>query len=404
MKKRKKKLLFVIDSLIIAGAEKSLINLLSAFDYSKYQIDLMLLSHTGGFFTQLPQNIKVLKNNEDWNIFCSPLFKSVKCFLTRGEISLAYNRIMFAIKARLAGNKQKRIQRLWKYMSPSLTENRKKYDAAIAYMEKFPVYTVVEKVNAAIKIGWIHIDYKSYGLDKKFDYPYLSKLDHIVTVSEQCSIVLKDVFPTLNDKILVIENIIYPELINKMAEETCELSNMKKKVIITIGRLTYQKGIDMAIEAAKMLIDSGYDFNWYVLGEGEEYHKLKSMIVRYGLENNFFLLGIRSNPYPYIRNCDIYVQPSRFEGKSIAIEEVKMICCPIVVTRYPTVNNQLIDNFNCVMTDINPEGIYTGIKQLIDNPEKREKIQDNLKQQNTKNISEIDKIYDLISSFKQGVS
>ena len=87
---------------------------------------------------------------------------------------------------------------------------------------------------------------------------------------------------------------------------------------------------DIAIKAAAILVKKGYTIKWYVLGEGEERNTLEQSIKEHNLIANFILLGIKENPYPYINNATIYVQPSRFEGKSLAIDEAKILHKPIL--------------------------------------------------------------------------
>jgi glycosyltransferase involved in cell wall biosynthesis len=177
-----------------------------------------------------------------------------------------------------------------------------------------------------------------------------------------------------------------------MASE--DISTNKEKInIVSVGRLNYQKGFDIAIEACKQLKKDGYDFVWNILGEGEERGKLEKMIKEYHLEDMFILGGIKENPYPYIKQADIYVQPSRFEGKSIAIDEAKILNKPILVTNFSTAKDQINDQINGLIVDMNPECIYNGIKQLIDSDELRRKLSQNLSNEELGTEKEIEKLY-----------
>lgn len=395
----KKNLLFVMPSLCAGGGEKSLVNLLSQIDYDLYNVDLFLLNHDGIFMDFVPKEVRVLSLPDVYHVFTLPLFQSIMKLFFKGNISLAYNRAMFAINNRRAKNTAIREQYSWKYFSKSLHQIERKYDAAIGFLEKTSTYFCVDKVKASKKIGWVHIDYDKLGMDPIFDASYFKELDSIVTVSEECANILKDRFPGEKNKVDVIYNIVSPTMINKMANQASTNVYDKKGddiIILSIGRLHYQKGFEMAIAACRKLIDKGYNVQWNVIGEGDEREKLTNLIKENHLENHFKLLGLKSNPYPYIKQADIYVQTSRFEGKSIAIDEAKILNKPIVVTNFSTAKDQINDGIDGLIVEMNPDEVVEGIERLINDSSLKRKLINNLSQLKLGTEEEIEKLYKLL--------
>ena len=395
---KKKNLLFVIPSLTAAGGEKSLVNLLSQIDYNLYNVDLFLLKHDGMFMEFVPKEVQILSLPETYHLFALPLFKSIKQLILKREMTLAYNRVMFAIRNRNARNISIREQYNWKYFSKSLDKLPKTYDVAIGFLEKTSTYFCVDKVNALKKIGWVHIDYDKLGMDPNFDIAYFKELNHIVTVSEECANTLKNRFPSQKNKVRVIYNIVSPTMINKMANQNnIDVYDRKRNeiVLLSIGRLHYQKNFELAIESCKKLIDRGYNVKWNIIGEGEEREKLTNLIKENKLEGTFHLLGLKSNPYPYIKQADIYIQTSRFEGKSIAIDEAKILNKPIIVTNFSTAKDQINDGIDGLIVDMDADAVANGVEKLIKDISLREQLEYNLSQLKLGTEGEIKKLYEI---------
>lgn len=348
----KKKLLFVIPSMEAGGGEKSLVTLLNTIDLQKYEIDLILLNPTGIFLKLVPPEINLVALNAPYKIFTQSILKASLQLLQAGKFSLVFARIRYTLKNALLKNKAVAEQQAWSDLKKAIPQQTKVYDTAIGFLEKSSVYFVVDCVTAANKIGFIHNDYNQLDLDKKFDLPYFEKLTTIATVSEQCKTVLASCFPSQKQKVKVIYNLVSATLINKMAQDKITFDS-SKPMLLSVGRLHPQKGFDLAIQAAKLLVDKGLLFNWYVIGEGAERPALEKMILQNNLQDHFHLLGIKENPYPYLKAATLYVQPSRYEGKSIAIDEAMVLNKPIVVTNFTTAKDQiehLKNGFICEMT------------------------------------------------------
>lgn len=394
----KKNLLFIIPSLSAGGGEKSLVNLLFQIDYDLYNVDLFLFNKSGVFLNSLPQEVNLLGAPHNYQTFTTGLKNSIKSFLGKGQLPLAYSRIMFTIMNRVIKNTAVSEQYTWKYQNRSLDILDKEYDAAIGYLEKSSIYFVVDKVKSKRKIGWIHTNYSNSGMDHHFDAPYFKKLDHIVTVSEECAKSLKENFQHLTNKIRVIYNIVSPRNIYVLSNrEMPDLFDSRFINIITVARLSNEKGIDIAIKSCKKLMEKGYKVRWYVIGDGNEREKLENMIVSTGLKDNFFLMGIKENPYPYIKNADIYVQPSRYEGKSIAIDEAKILHKPIVITNYDTAMDQIKHGVNGIVVARSEDGVSEGVEAIINDTSLKETLISSLRKEKLGTEEEIHKLYEIFN-------
>jgi glycosyltransferase involved in cell wall biosynthesis len=259
---------------------------------------------------------------------------------------------------------------------------------------------LVDKVKAKKKIGWIHTNYSSSGLDPKFDENYFSKLNYLVTVSPECKQSLMDNFPKLEPKIKVIHNIVSAKTVQELANETLEDFSFSpnENSIVTVARLSHEKGIDIALNACKEIVQTNPNVKWYVIGEGNERSQLEQFIEQNQLENNFILLGLRANPYPYMKQATIYVQPSRYEGKSIAIDEAKILTKPIVVTGFETAKDQINHLQNGIISGTNAQELAADILKVLND----ENLQNNLSLHLTNEVhdnsnEEITKFYKLLN-------
>lgn len=395
----KKKLLFVMPSLAAGGGEKSLVTMLSHIDFDRYEVDLFLFNREGIFLDALPEEVKLLDPQSLYDAFTQPLFRSVKTLWASGHIGLAYSRLRYTLRNKYRSGSSVTEQRSWKYMAHALETLEERYDVAIGFLEKSSTYFCVDKVKADKRIGWIHNDYDKLEMDPRFDRPYFGKLDHIVTVSEECEDVLKRRFTEYGGKISTIYNIVSPTIINRLGEQQAgDVYGRQagETILLTIGRLHAQKGLPLAIEACAKLAASGYNIRWFIIGEGEEREALQELIRKHGMEERFILLGLRANPYPYTRQCDIYVQPSRFEGKSIAIDEAKIMHKPIVVTNFSTAKDQIHDGVNGLIAAMDSEGVATAIARLIDEPELARRLAKTLSEEKLGTEEEIHKLYELV--------
>lgn len=383
----------------IGGVERSLVNMLDNFDYKNYRVDLMLYRHQGEFLDMIPEEVNLLEEKEGYNSFGEPLDKVIK----DGKYALASARI----KAKLMATSTKLIKKVDeigyyqdqlanKYSNKYLQNLEKEYDVAISYV--WPHDMVAYKVNAKKKIAWIHTDYSTIYVDRKVDLELWNKFDYIVSISQECTDVFVKMYPSLKEKIILVENIRAPKFINKMANEECEdMVDSDDIKLLTVGRLCYPKAIDNAIKAMKVLRDKSINnVKWYVIGYGPDEAMLKELIKENKLEDRFFLLGKKTNPYPYMKKCDIYIQPSRYEGKAVTVLEAQMLGKPVLITNYPTAKSQLKHNVDGYITDLSVNGIAKGIEKLINDVNLRRKLERNTKEFDYSNVEELEKLYEII--------
>ncbi|KPL57778.1 glycosyltransferase [Rossellomorea vietnamensis] len=393
----KKNILFIMNNLNCGGAEKALISLLESIDYNEYDVDLFLFKHEGIFLERIPSRVCLLEEPKEYRFFDMSFKQAIIDSLKKGKFDVAILRVLAGYVFKKEKNGVLCEQKVWKYISKSLSRINKKYEAAVGYLEKSPIYFCIDKVDAKRKIGFIHNDYNKLGMDSTIDNKYFKKLDKIITVSQECATVLRKEFEIYSNKIEVMHNIISPNIIKKMSYLHSGIMQGGIK-IVSVGRLTQQKGFELAIDACKTLVEEGYDIKWYVIGDGNERRKIENLIEKHNLQERFILLGIKDNPYPYIRESDIYVQPSRFEGKSIAIDEAKILNKPIIVTNFSTAKDQINHEENGLIVGMNGPSIVAGIKRLCNDESLRSRLIHNLSQADLGTESEILKLYEFIEA------
>ncbi len=389
-------LLFVMPSMDAGGGEKSLVNLLQAIDYSRFNVDLLLLHKQGFFLQMIPAGVSVIEPGGDFQIFKRGLMSSVLSFLKKFKFGKAWSRYAFFQINRKPSNKSAAEQESWRHVSQTIPHLEKSYDVAIGFLEKSSIYYIIEKVSAVKKIGWIHTNYTNSGMKREFDLPYFAKLDHLVAVSAECGAGLTSIFPEFKSKVSVIHNIISGKTIRQLAEEPPAEEIMSSNLIVSVGRLSREKGFDLAIDAASELKKREIHFRWIVIGDGPERESLKAKIEQLNLGNCFSLIGLRANPFAYVSRATVYVQPSRYEGKSIAIDEAKILRKAIVATDYPTVSDQINDGVNGIVAEISGSGIAAAVERLLSDDILRGKIVKNLEDENCATESEIERLYNLI--------
>lgn len=390
-----KSILFVMPSLGSGGAEKSLVNLLSLLDYEKYKVDLLLLKPEGLFLGQIPQEVNVL-----------PIARSLQyaykinigVFKTFSNMKLGALRTVSTVVCKLNYKENARQQRWVKYYKKYLPALKGKYDIAIGFLEGDASYYVIDKVNAQKKILWIHNDFNEIkkNEDAVIYESYFRKADTVVSISNKCVDILKQNYPHLQDKFINLPNITSSLLLKKLSEEYDVPEMTKHKFnILSIGRLTRQKGFELAIDALNVLKEEYSDIHWWIIGAGELDNQLKKQVKENALEKYVTFLGLKANPYPYIRSCDLLVQPSRWEGKSVVLDETKILARPILATNYSTVRDQLNDKKEGLIVDMNFKAIADGIIRLRENPQLYNSIQSYLEKHEYGNEKEILQYYKL---------
>lgn len=345
---KKLKLAFFIDDLGCGGAEKSLVTLLS-YIHPYYDISVYVVRRGGVLEKELPSSVKLLQIP----IPKLPLISRLK-------------KVLY-VKAKylLFREKINPVEAYWKYYGKYISNMDNAFDVAIAYQQGFPTYYVLERVRAQKKICWINADISALRYDPEFNAKVYEGYDSIVAVSEKLREMLLNDYQIMKGKLHVVNDIVPASLISKSAKEFIAGLDTPKLTLTTVGRLVPVKGYDLAISAAAILRDKGYDFKWYFVGDGVLRPQIEDKIHKLGLNDYIILTGSLSNPYPYIANADIYVQPSISEGFGIALSEAKILCRPIVSTDFEVVYNLIRDNENGLICRKNAMALAQAIERLI---------------------------------------
>lgn len=333
----KKKVLFIMESLGIGGAEKSLLTILNLLDYERYEVDLFLFSHTGDFINMIPKEVNLLEESENYKIFKQSRKLAPFRFLGKMKFKNFYHSSLYLVKCAICKLTGRKLYTGWKHVSNFFENIQKEYDTSVAFLERKTIYFNVDKVKSKNKIGFIHNDYSIYPYEDKLDRVYFKEYNHIATVSDHCKDVLMKIFPEYKEKFLVIKNMVSEQMIKKLAQEKIDgfVADDNVNNIVSVGRLVKQKGFDRAIEISKELVKRNIDFKWYIVGEGEERANLTNIINSNNLNEKIILVGADTNPYRWMNIADIYVQPSRFEGYGITVAEAMALGKKIIASNIP---------------------------------------------------------------------
>lgn len=375
-----KKILFVIPTMRMGGAEQSLVSLLNAIESKKYDIDLLLFEKNGELIDRLPNNINIIEADTLTRAMTLEFRHYFKDLIKEKYFLSAIMRIVMLINSKLEDLTGKKIFFNWNIAKRVVKKLSGQYDVAVGYLEGITNAYIIDKVDAKRKIGWIHTDFRKSSRHFKAEGSYYKKLDQIVIISEECRKHFIDYYPDVKGKTIVVENITDRNAVfSKSKEEVDEKFLNALPIITTVGRLERVKGIDLAIEAASILRNRNINFSWHVFGDGFLKDELQRRINDLKLQEYFSLDGITQNPYKYMRCSDIIVQPSRNEGKSMVLDEAKFLAKPIVVTNYPSAEDQIVNNITGIIVEITPTAIADGIEMLLKDQLLREKLSENCK-------------------------
>jgi len=373
-----KKILFVINTLGRAGAEKALTELLKRLNDNKYEVYLYVIMGQGELIHDIPSHVRVLNSRyDDSSVLtaagrhqmakkvCGAFFRNGSLFKKTGL--LIKNMIVMAKNRRFSADKL-----LWRILSEGAQRFDISFDLAVAWLEGASAYYVAEYVKAGKKVVFIHIDYESAGYTRELDQGCYEDYDKIYTVSEEVRSHFLAFYPEYEGKTDVFHNIINKEEILRKAGEGGGFADGYEGFrILSVGRLTWQKAYDVAIEAMKILKDKECQIRWYVLGEGDQRKKLEKKIKKLDLQDDFRLLGAVDNPYPYYVQTDLYVQAGRYEGKSIAIQEAQVLGCAVIASDRSGNREQIVDGEDGMLCELSPEAVAESVEKLYRDEEKR---------------------------------
>lgn len=390
MEKKKDILVVFTGPMELGGIERSLLGLLDSIDYNEYNVDLFLYAHHGPLMYLINENVNVLPEEKE----LAYLRESFGTKLKNRAYYSAYMRCKEAVISKFTHINH---DEMWaEIMRKKVKPIKKHYDLALGFFRPFDL--IDEKIYADIKVGWIHTDYSSAREDLELLRKDYAKMDYIVGVSDQTVRTFIELFPEFESKVIISENIISESFMKSEADKLDVSNEMKDNCVklLSIGRFCEAKNFDNVPEIASIIKSKGVDFKWYIIGYGADENLIKSKIAQYNMEDTVIILGKRENPYPYIKACDIYVQPSRYEGKCVAVREAQILNKPVIITNYASSKSQLQDGFDGVIVPMDNQGCANGIVKVIYDKDLQNQLIEKTKKIDYTNSKEIEKLYKLI--------
>lgn len=396
---RKKRILFVVNTLGRAGAETALLELLRKLDSQEYRIFLYVILGQGEMVSELPSHVKLLNPRFSNS---SVLEKKGKRIMVRTIISAffrnggCFKKLQFLVKNFLSMKSKGRVhpdKLLWRMLSDGAHRFYMNFDMGVAYLEGASAYYVAEHVKADKKCAFVHIDYESAGYTREMDQGCWEQFDQIFAVSDEVKSHFLVCYPEYASKMETFHNLIDQDMVRSRAKEDGGFQDGYQGIrLLTVGRLTYQKAYDIAVDAMKLLKDSGCQARWYVLGEGDQRAALEKKIAAAGLQEDFVLLGAVVNPFPYYDQSDLYIHATRFEGKSIAIQEAQTLGCAVIASDCNGNREQIEDGVDGILCELTPQAIADSIAVLLADEEKRKRLGQAAARKTTAQKEEIGKL------------
>jgi glycosyltransferase involved in cell wall biosynthesis len=396
------KLFLAIHYLEIGGAEASLIGLLETIDYSRYDVDLFVYSHRGELMEMIPPQVHLLPEVPEY----AQIERPIKDLFKDGYYRIALARLKAKIQFARYRRKKKPTDgsAIFSYVAKNVTpllppvNPGKEYDLAVSFLAPHDI--VLRRVRALMKVCWVHTDYSRIDVDEALELPVWSGFDRIAAVSDAVSEAFVARFPTLRDKMVTIENILSPSLIRNRAEAFTVESEMPKEEgiirLLSVGRFSAAKNYDNVPDICRQILQASVPVKWYIIGYGGDEPLIRQKICEAGMEGYVVLLGKRTNPYPYFKACDIYVQPSRFEGNAVTVREAQILGKPVVITDYPTARDQITDGEDGIIVPLDNEGCAVGLIRFIQDVDLQDKISSHLQVMDKSNKASVGKIFELL--------
>jgi glycosyltransferase involved in cell wall biosynthesis len=342
---------------------------LESLDKNLYEVDLQLYKNEGPLLSFIPDSINLLPETVKHRGKIGRVIKVIKFIFSK----YFFKAVSINIKQHQFGFSK---QVLCDFQVAALSrENKKEYDYAAGFMEGWADRYVAFKINAKTKYGWIHSKFSAIAPIPELEYPWMKKMNriHFVTQSGLEDFCKNE--PQISKKVYMCDNILDSDIIRSRSaiidegdEYFLEYVNSKAFKIITVCRLDIvAKGLDRAVLCAAKLKKEGINFIWYVIGDGDDHDKLLEIIHDNDVVDRFKLVGKRINPYPFIKESDIFCMPSRWEGKPISVTESMMLGIPPVVTEYTAAHEQIENGVEGLIAANNDKAIYEKVKYCIDN-------------------------------------
>jgi glycosyltransferase involved in cell wall biosynthesis len=249
-------------------------------------------------------------------------------------------------------------------------------------------------------VAWIHTDYSTLEVDAASETDMWGRYDKIVSISDDVSRAFLSAFPTLEDKLIRVDNIISPEGIIASSRKDAPGITRDGITLLSCGRVTEGKNFGSIPKMCKRLLEDGHDVKWYIVGDGPAMDSVREAIAEAEMTDRVLLLGAKADPYPYMARCDLYVQPSLYEGKAVAVREAQILGKPVVITDFPTAKSQLEDGYDGLIAPLDTEKCAEFISRLLSSPEKMKALSDNCISRDYSNGSQAEILCELINDEK----
>ena len=358
-----KRIFFLLYSMNVGGVEKSLLSLLSVMPLDRYEVHVGLIHKEGGFLTSLPNEVivhEVTCYEKYWDLINDPPLWNIKKMLKGGHYIDAFVHLFLYLHYKLTST------RYWfyKYILRNEPQFPIEFDLAVSFAgpSQMMDYYICEKVRAKKKCGWIHFDVSKIDIDKGMTKKLYKQFDKVFIVSEGGKEIFDRMFPEFSSKTELFHNIVSPNQIIQLSQRGPSFDDsFDGKRILTVGRLSEEKGQLAAIKALKILRDKGCKVRWYFVGDGKIRDDCVALALECGISDAVVFLGTQTNPYGYMRDCDVYVQPSRHEGFCITLAEALCFNKPIVATNFTGAAEQLKNRLNSIVVGPSVDEIANGI-------------------------------------------
>ncbi len=392
-----KRLLIVSHCMELGGAERALLGLLGKLNYDEYNVDLFLLRHTGELLKFIPEKVNLLPENKYYSslaVDMKTVIKNKAFLVGLGRFSgkraadkfFREHDIPFDINVLVDYS-----HRYTKRFMPMISDTE--YDAAVSFLT--PHYFVAEKVRAKRKIAWIHTDYSSVKLDIDGELKMWSAFDNIIAISDTTASAFIETFPSLKNRISIIENIHPAEFIRKSADEFSVKNEMPDDGYIkflSVGRYCTAKNFDNIPDICSRIPN----VKWYIIGFGPDEDLIKKKIAEKNMQNRVILLGKKENPYPYFKECDFYIQPSRYEGNAVTVNEALILGKLVAVTDYPTASSQINNYVDGIIVPLENDECARALSDFISDTKLQQFILENLAKTDYSKSDEIIKIQKVV--------
>lgn len=388
--KNKKKIIFVAQALWIGGIETALVNLINSLDYDKYDVTCLITQNYLDMAERLTKNCRLIVSDRGSLVTFNEHYKFKRLYdiLEEPQGATRFRRFIWRVLNVLFKALEAHLYSL--YIKEQMKSES--FDTAVIYSDRVAEITV-----KSIKADKLLMFYHHGAMRKEYHDCYgYKKSEKVIAVSDNIAQKLKEYRKKYADKIITINNVIDMDIVAERSTEPVEEGLFPTDCfnIVSCGRLSKEKGFDLAVEACRLLTEKNNStINWVFIGDGPERENIEKQIAFYGLENHIKLIGMKKNPYPYIANADLFVQPSRVESFGLTIAEAMILGIPVLATETDGAKEVFEIISNGLLCKISGEGIFKGIEELKTKTPTRSDASITFRKRNEETISLLERLF-----------